>query len=131
MRVVSYIIDVVPAVICAWIISIVFAFIPVVGWIAGALLVPALVCAYQLFRDLVLSGSSVGKHFLKFKVISKKIMRNLDLAIPSGIQIIPVLGWMLGGLLGLAVIVTELIFLFTKGERLGDQWAGTKVIKVQ
>ena len=140
MRIVSYLIDVVPAFICFWIISLVFAFIPVIGWIAALFLVPALGCAYQLFRDMVFSGSSIGKHFLKFKVMSKdgaeattkqKIMRNLDLAIPAAIQIIPIIGTILGAVLGLAVAVTELIFLLTKGERLGDQWAGTKVIKVQ
>ncbi len=140
MRIVSFIVDMVPAAIVIFIISFILALIPIIGLIANLFLMPLMYCAYALCRDLILSGSSIGKHFLHFKVLSKdgspattkqKIMRNLDLAIPSAVQVIPVLGWVLGGLLALCILVTEVIFLFTKGERLGDQWAGTKVIKTQ
>ncbi len=59
--------------------------------------------------------------------------RNIPLTIGSFIAIIPVLGWVIGPIVGLVFAIIELVLIFTdnKRQRLGDRWAGTTVIKAR
>lgn len=127
LRAAAYLIDIVPA----FLISL-FGVIPVLGAIlAGLLMAP-----YWLLRDV--TSASPGKLLLGLRVVSKDgkppakgklVLRNLLLSIGPGILIIPLLGMFVGPVVGFIVIVLETIFLLTQGERLGDRWAGTVVVK--
>jgi uncharacterized RDD family membrane protein YckC len=127
IRVAGYLIDVVPAVVLG-----LFGLIPVVGpIIAGLLLAP-----YWLLRDA--AGASLGKLVLGSRIalkngapatIGARILRNLPLAIGPAFLIIPFLGYFLGPLIAGAAILVETILLLRVGERLGDKFAGTIVVK--
>ena len=105
--------------------------IPIVGGLIGA--------AYMLLRDGLPDGQSLGKKVMKLRVVTldgKKAdyvascKRNVIFAIPSIITIIPIVGWIIGGILGVVVAVVEIVGVFndSKGRRLGDKWANTQVI---
>ena len=105
--------------------------IPIVGGLIGA--------AYMLLRDGLPDGQSLGKKVMKLRVVTldgKKAdyaascKRNVIFAIPSIITIIPIVGWIIGGILGVVVAVVEIVGVFNdpKGRRLGDKWANTQVI---
>lgn len=116
--------------------------IPVLGGIVGA--------AYMLVRDGLeldfMDRRSIGKKLLKLRPVrldgqpmdvATSAKRNLTLcigALGSVLMIIPVLGWaaaILVGIVGLAVGLVELFLVLTdaEGRRLGDKYAGTKVIE--
>lgn len=107
-RILAYLIDV--------LITIGVSFIPLVGWIAGAL--------YFLTRDGLpfLNGQSVGKRAMSIRAVTMEgaslsnnwgpvFIRNIVLFIP----VFP---------------LVELIVMLTNPnkQRLGDQWARTKVV---
>lgn len=107
-RILAYLIDVV--------IAIALAFIPIIGWLASAL--------YFLTRDGLpfLNGQSVGKRVMNIRAVTTDgapltnnwgpaLIRNVVLFIP----LFPLI---------------ELIILLTNPnkQRLGDQWANTKVV---
>ena len=105
--------------------------IPIVGGLIGA--------AYMLLRDGLPDGQSLGKKVMKLRVVTldgKKAdyvascKRNVIFAIPSIITIIPIVGWIIGGILGVVVAVVEIVGVFNdpKGQSLGDKWANTQVI---
>ena len=128
MRFVGVLIDWIPTLLLGLVIWVPFVG-PVLGGLVGA--------AYWLLRDI--KGASPGKLVLKERVVMKDglaadqkalIMRNITIAAPSLCLAIPVAGYILGPVVALAALITEIVFLATKGERLGDQIAGTKVIKV-
>ncbi len=128
-RVIALVIDVVPAIVA----SVIIGFIP-----GGVFLSPVVMAAYWLARDI--TGQSPGKMVMKLKVVSKdgsestnqqRLKRNAALAAPNVIAIVPLLGWLLAIPVSIGVLVLELFFLFTKGERFGDNFAGTKVISTQ
>jgi uncharacterized RDD family membrane protein YckC len=106
----------------------VLAFIPFLGWAVAALIG----AAWWLLRDA--KGLSVGKKVMSLEVISKDggaasedqlMKRNYTLAGGAACGIIPVAGPMVGG----AVNLIECILLIAKGERYGDEMAGTMVVK--
>ena len=135
-RIIAFVIDA--------IISMLIGIIPLVGGIIGAL--------YMLLRDALpieaLAYKSVGKKLLKLSVVnvedpSAKIdyaasaKRNWMFAlgpIMLFFVFIPVLGWIIDILLGIALLVLliiEIVKVFSdeKGVRLGDKMAGTMVIE--
>ena len=135
-RIIAFVIDA--------IISMLIAIIPLVGGIIGAL--------YMLLRDALpieaLAYKSVGKKLLKLSVVnvedpSAKIdyaasaKRNWMFAlgpIMLFFVFIPVLGWIIDILLGIALLILliiEIVKVFSdeKGVRLGDKMAGTMVIE--
>lgn len=137
-RIIAFVIDAVAAMIVG--------FIPLVGGIIGAL--------YMLLRDALpieaLEYKSIGKKLLNLSVVkiedpASKIdygasaKRNWMFAlgpIMIFLLFIPIIGWILDILIGIAVLVLviiETIKLFTdeKGIRLGDKQAGTMVIEKQ
>ncbi len=124
--------------------SLIVAFIPLVGGIIGAL--------YMLLRDALpieaLEYKSIGKKLLKLSVVNTKDPTSkIDYAISAKrnwmfalgpimlfFLFIPILGWIIDILLGIAVfilVIIEIVKIFTdeKGLRLGDKMAGTMVIE--
>ena len=135
-RIIAFVIDA--------IIAMLIGIIPLVGGIIGAL--------YMLLRDALpieaLAYKSVGKKLLKLSVVnvedpSAKIdyaasaKRNWMFAlgpIMLFFVFIPVLGWIIDILLGIALLILliiEIVKVFSdeKGVRLGDKMAGTMVIE--
>ncbi len=121
----------------------VLGFVPVIGWLAGT--------AYWLVRDGLevdfMRGRSLGKKVMKLRPvrldggpmnIETSLRRNWPFAI-SGvaaffIYTLPVLGWFIGALIGLAgfaIGIIELVLVITdpEGRRLGDKTGDTKVVE--
>ena len=135
-RIIAFVIDVVA--------SMIVSFIPLVGGIIGAL--------YMLLRDALpieaLEYKSIGKKLLKLSVVKiEDPTSKVDYAISAKrnwmfalgpimlfFLFIPIIGWIIDILLGIAVlilVIIEIVKLFTneKGLRLGDKMAGTMVIE--
>lgn len=107
------------------------ALIPFIGGIIGA--------AYMLLKDGLFESQSVGKKLMKLQVVElsgKKAdylvsaKRNAIFAIPSLIAVIPLIGWIIGGILSLVVAIVEIVTVLNdpKGRRMGDKWANTQII---
>jgi uncharacterized RDD family membrane protein YckC len=115
--------------------------IPVVlllGWIPiiGGMLLGLILSSYWLLRDI--AGAGLGKTILGLRVVfkdgspsaaSSRILRNLPLAVGPALLIIPFFGYFLAPPVTVIVLVTEIVLLVTKNERLGDMLAGTTVLK--
>lgn len=124
-RVVSYVIDCLPAV--------AFIFLSAIPFIG--ILFAVLHCAYWLLRDI--TGSSLGKMITGSVVVSsdgspasgaQKVGRNVFLALPGLFGLIPLFGWLVELPLMGAIILLEVGFLLATGRRFGDRIAGTTVI---
>lgn len=117
--------------------------IPFIGGIIGA--------AYILLRDGLelefMDRRSIGKKLLKLRPIrldgqpmdlETSLKRNVPLcigAVGSIFWVIPILGWILAVLLalvGLVVVIVEVVTVLSdpEGRRMGDKWAGTKIVEV-
>jgi len=117
--------------------------IPFIGGIIGA--------AYILVRDGLevefMDRRSIGKKLLKLRPVrldgqpmdvTSSLKRNFPLcigAVGAIFMIIPLLGWIVAILLGLVAIVVaiiEAVLVLTdaEGRRMGDKFAGTKVVEV-
>lgn len=95
---------------------------------------------YIGFCDGLQNGQSIGKKFMGFAVKSledgspcsykQSIIRNLPFILPLALGIIPFWGWILGGILGIALVGLEMYLLFNldSGHRLGDVMADTSVM---
>jgi len=133
-RIIAFVIDA--------IISMLIGIIPLVGGIIGAL--------YMLLRDALpieaLAYKSVGKKLLKLSVVNVEDPgTKIDYAASAKrnwmfslgpimlfFVFIPVLGWIIDILLGIALLILliiEIVKIFSdeKGVRLGDKMAGTMV----
>jgi uncharacterized RDD family membrane protein YckC len=135
-RIIAFIIDAVA--------SMIVGLIPLVGGIIGAL--------YMLLRDALpieaLEYKSIGKKLLKLSVVNTEAPSSkIDYALSAKrnwmfalgpimlfFLFIPIIGWIIDILLGIAVlilVIIEIVKIFTneKGQRLGDKMAGTMVIE--
>lgn len=95
---------------------------------------------YIALSDGLNNGQSVGKKFMGFAVKSledgspcsykQSAIRNLPFILPLVLAIVPFWGWILGGILGLALVGLELYLLYNldSGHRLGDVMADTSVM---
>ena len=93
---------------------------------------------YLLIKDGLIHGQSIGKFFLKIKVVDineKKpisliasVERNVILVLPNLFRFIPYVGSLL--LIVVYVWETYLIYSHSKGYRWGDQFAKTEVIQL-
>jgi len=127
LRAAGYLLDLIPAILIG-----LLGLIPIVGaMLAGFILAP-----YWLFRDV--GGASLGKRILGIKVVARdgrpasfgsRLLRNVPIALGPSLLVIPFLGLIVGPSVAFVSTVIETIFLFTQGERLGDRWAGTVVLK--
>jgi len=125
------------------ILAAIVAWIPFVGGIIAA--------AYLLVRDGLeidfADRRSIGKKVMKLRPIrldgqpmnlETSIKRNLPLcigAVGAIFWVIPILGWIIAillGIIGLIVAVIEALTVISdsEGRRMGDKFAGTKVIEV-
>ncbi len=126
-RAVAYLIDVVPMLFLALI-----HLVPIFGWMIYGLLH---VC-YWLLRDI--NGASVGKLVMGSVVLSQdgapsstnqRILRNVPLAIPGLLGMIPLLGLFLELGFALFIFGGEAVLLLLTGRRFGDRLAGTLVFR--
>ncbi len=126
-RVVAYLIDVVPMLLLA-----VIHFLPIFGWMLYGLIH----ACYWLLRDI--NGASPGKHVIGSYVASsdgtpattsQRIVRNVPLALPGILGMIPLIGIFFE--FGFAVLIFggEAILLLATGRRLGDRLANTLVFR--
>jgi uncharacterized RDD family membrane protein YckC len=95
---------------------------------------------YISVSDGLGNGQSVGKKFMGFAVKSledgapcsfkQSCIRNLPFILPLVLAIVPFWGWILGGILCLALVGLELYLLYNlhSGHRLGDVMADTSVM---
>lgn len=95
---------------------------------------------YMTISDGMKNGQSIGKKFMGFAVKSledgapcsykQSAIRNLPFILPLVLAIVPFWGWILGGILGAALIGLELYLLYNldSGHRLGDVMADTSVM---
>ena len=95
---------------------------------------------YIALADGMKNGQSIGKKVLGFAVKSledgspcsykQSIIRNLPFSLPLLLAIVPFWGWILGSILGLALVGLELYLLYNldSGHRLGDVMADTSVM---
>ncbi len=126
-RVIGYLIDVVPMLFLALV-----HLLPIVGWMLYGFLH---VC-YWLFRDI--NGASLGKLAMGSFVASQdgtpastqqKILRNVPLALPGILGMIPLLGLFLEIGFAMCVFGAEAVLLLATGRRFGDRLAGTMVFR--
>ncbi len=105
--------------------------------LVGTFLSALTVAAYLALRDGHPQGS-LGKRLLGLRVVgpggrpvtyNDSIRRNLIFALPEVLGFAPTLT-ALAALLIIAAVISELVLVLTRpdGRRLGDQWAGTRVI---
>lgn len=109
----------------------------------GAMVAGVVGTAAMLARDVVLQGRSPGKMVMGLGVVNAQggpitlqdsAMRNSTLAVgmlASAVSPIPLLGWLLAAVLGLAGFVLgvyELYLVATNQTRVGDKLAGTSVV---
>ncbi|MGB9847530.1 MAG: RDD family protein, partial [Desulfotomaculales bacterium] len=103
--------------------------VPVLGGIAATV--------YMLVRDGLFNGQSVGKRVVGLKVekdgcpaaFADSVKRNLILAVPDVLLIIPVAGFVLYAVAISIVTIIETLFVLLNGWRLGDKFAGTQVVE--
>ena len=99
-------------------VGIVISLVPIVGWLVTI--------AYFITRDALpfLDGQSIGKKALKLRAVDANTMAPLTnnwaaSAVRNVVLYIPFF-----------VFVELFVLISNKTQRLGDQWAKTKVIKV-
>lgn len=126
-RVIAFFIDVIPLLVLA-----VVHLLPIIGWMFYGF---AHAC-YWLLRDY--TGSSLGKMALGSYVTSEdgspattqqRILRNVTLAIPGILGMIPVIGIVFEMIFAFLFFGMEALLLLTTGRRLGDRIAGTTVYR--
>lgn len=95
---------------------------------------------YLGLSDGLNNGQSAGKKFMGFAVKSledgspcsykQSVIRNLPFVLPLILLIVPFWGWILGGILAIALVGLELYLLYNldSGHRLGDVMADTSVM---
>lgn len=137
LRLGSWMIDMLALMLC-FIPLVILGLIPLIGWLIVLIGFPVIGVTYHLMRDI--KGQSIGKYLLGMKVMSKtggeapngsRVMRNLLFAIPSACMIVPVIGWVFGGFVAFAIMLAETITLLSSGERIGDKFANTVVVKTK
>ena len=126
-RAIAYVLDLAPVLVLATL-----HFIPFLGWITFG----ALTSAWWLLRDI--NGASLGKSILGSMVLSESghpcttnqlILRNVTLAIPGILHMIPLLGILIGPIAALIIWPIEILVLLITGRRIGDRLAGTDVFR--
>ncbi len=128
-RVVAYLIDLVPMLLLA-----VVHLLPIFGW----MLYGFLHACYWLLRDVggaspgkMVIGSMVGSENGRTASTSQRILRNLPLAIPGVLGMIPLIGIFFEFTIAVLIFGGEALLLLATGRRLGDRLAGTNVFRNQ
>ena len=128
LRALAYLLDVIPMII----VGILIGWIPILG----AMIFGFILLGYWLLRDF--AGHSLGKMLLGLVVVKKDgspsettqhVLRNSTIAIGPALLMIPLIGYVLGPVVSFLCIITEVVMLLVKKERIGDIIAGTTVVK--
>lgn len=126
-RIVGFLIDVIPSLVLGLI-----NLLPILGWMVHGFLS----ACYWLLRDI--TGASVGKMVTGSLVVSEnggpastgqKILRNLPLALPGFVGMIPIVGILFEMILAVVILAIEVLLFLATGRRLGDRLAGTTVVR--
>ncbi len=118
----------------------VFVVIPVIGGIVSVvyiLLKDAIL--YQITKDEQWKNKSIGKKIMSLEVQSLagetidfalSAKRNITITLGNFIAIIPLIGWIIGPIVAMILVIIELVLLLSdnRGQRLGDRWAKTTVV---
>lgn len=114
--------------------------IPMVGILAAVVYTLAKDgIVYELTKNDEFIGRSVGKKLLGLTVVrldgvdmdvSTSVRRNLTVGLGGLIALVPIIGWILGAIIGGLVNVVEMlaVLMDPQGRRIGDRWAGTQVV---
>ncbi len=126
-RVLAYLIDIVPLLFLALV-----HLLPVFGWMLYGLIH----LCYWLLRDMggaspgkMVVGSFVGDLNGGVSSTSQRMLRNVPLAIPGLLGMIPLLGIFFEFGVALFIFGGEAILLLATGRRFGDRLAGTDVFR--
>lgn len=123
------------------VIASVLIYVPVLGGIVSTIyMLIKDTIAYEVTKNPDFKNRSVGKKIMGLEVISLdgqdidwtiSLKRNLPIAIGSVLSIVPIIGWILGGIIGFIISIIEVILVLTdgRGRRLGDKWANTQVVE--
>lgn len=118
-------------------------YIPVLGAIVSTVyLLTKDAVAFEITKKADFKNRSIGKKIMGLEVVSLEgkdidwtisVKRNLPIAIGSAFGIVPILGWIIGSIVGFALMVVEIVLTVTDndGRRLGDKWANTQVAESQ
>lgn len=127
-RIIAFLIDAILALVIG---GLLFSLIPLVGMLLGRILL----FSYMLLRDV--TGASLGKRLLGLRVVlqdgnpstsNECISRNVTIAIGPAILLIP-FGSDLGPPVWGCCLLIETLVLLVRGERLGDMFTFTKVVR--
>jgi len=131
-RFIAYLIDAV--------IASVLIYVPILGGIVSTVyMLTKDVIAYEITKNPDFKNKSIGKKLMGLEVASLEgkdmnweisIRRNLPLAIGSVCSIVPIIGWIIGAILGFIMSIVEIILVLTdsNGRRFGDRLASTQVV---
>ncbi|NLU09906.1 MAG: RDD family protein [Tepidanaerobacter acetatoxydans] len=118
-------------------------YIPILGAIVSTVyLLTKDAIAFEITKNTDFKNRSIGKKIMGLEVVSLEgkdidwtisVKRNLPIAIGSAFGIVPILGWIIGSIVGLVLMVVETVLAVTDndGRRLGDRWANTQVAESQ
>ncbi|NLZ54229.1 MAG: RDD family protein [Thermoanaerobacteraceae bacterium] len=122
------------------IIASILIYVPILGGIVSTVYILTKdVIAYEITKNPDFKNRSIGKKIMGLEVASMEgkdidwgisIRRNLPFAVGSVCSIVPIIGWIIGPILGFVISMVELFLAVTdnKGRRLGDRLADTQVI---
>lgn len=125
------------------IIASLFVYIPILGALVSAVyLLTKDAIAFEITKNPDFKNRSLGKKIMGLEVVSFdcsgidwtiSLKRNLPLAIGSAFGIVPIIGWVVGGIIGFVMVIVEVVLVISdnKGRRLGDRWANTQVVESQ
>jgi len=115
-------------------------YVPVLGGIVSTVyMLTKDVIAYEVTKNPDFKNKSIGKKIMGLEVATLdgkdmnweiSIKRNLPLAIGSVCSIIPIIGWIIGPIVGFIMSVVEAILVLSdyNGRRFGDKLANTQVV---
>ncbi|HHV83919.1 MAG TPA: RDD family protein [Tepidanaerobacter syntrophicus] len=116
-------------------------YIPILGALVSAVyLLTKDAIAFEITKNPDFKNRSLGKKVMGLEVVSFdgsdidwtiSLKRNLPLAIGSAFGIVPIIGWVVGGIIGFVMVIVEALLVISddKGRRLGDRWANTQVVE--
>ena len=122
------------------IIASILIYVPILGGIVSTVYTLTKdVIVYEITKNPDFKNRSIGKKIMGLEVASLdgkdlnweiSIKRNLTLAIGSVCSIVPIIGWIVGAVLGFIISIIEIVLVFSdnKGRRLGDKLANTQVV---
>lgn len=122
------------------IIASILIYVPILGGIVSTVYTLTKdVIVYEITKNPDFKNRSIGKKIMGLDVASLdgkdlnweiSIKRNLTLAIGSVCSIVPIIGWIIGAILGFIISIIEIVLIFSdnKGRRLGDKLANTQVV---